>query len=73
MNNYIDSHYVKDIIFVKNNEYFTIYYHDSDALKNIIPNTKTYTKIHINELSRYTKKLSNAGYKCHYISGHSKL
>ena len=42
-------------------------------LKNIIPNTKTYTKIHINELSRYTKKLSNTGYKCHYISGCSKL
>lgn len=59
----------KDIIFVKHNEYLTLYYHDSEALKNIIPNTK----IHINELSRYTKKLSNAGYKCHYISGRSKL
>jgi hypothetical protein len=69
MNNYIDSHCEKDIIFVKNNEYLKIYYHDSEALKNIIPNTK----IHINELSRYTKKLSNAGYKCHYISGRSKL
>ena len=61
--------YEKDIIFVKNNEYLKIYYHDSEALKNIIPNTK----IHINELSRYTKKLSNVGYKCHYISGRSKL
>ena len=69
MNNYIDLHYEKDIIFVKNNEYLTLYYHDSEALKNIIPNTK----IHINELSRYTKKLSNTGYKCHYISGLSKL
>ena len=69
MNNYIVSHCEKDIIFVKNNEYLTLYYHDSEALKNIIPNTK----IHINELSRYTKKLSNAGYKCHYICGRSKL
>jgi len=69
MNNYIVSHCEKDIIFVKNNEYLKIYYHDSEALKNIIPNTK----IHINELSRYTKKLSNAGYKCHYICGRSKL
>jgi hypothetical protein len=37
MNNYIDSHYEKDIIFVKNNEYLTIYYHDSDAFKKYNP------------------------------------
>jgi len=63
------NNYEKDIIFVKNNEYLKIYYNDIAAIKNIIP----YTKIHINELSRYTKKLTNAGYKCHYISGCSKL
>jgi len=63
------NNYEKDIIFVKNNEYLKIYYHDIAAIKNII----RYTKIHINELSRYTKKLTNAGYKCHYISGCSKL
>jgi hypothetical protein len=63
------NNYEKDIIFVKNDEYLKIYYHDIAAINNIIPNTK----IHINELSRYTKKLTNAGYKCHYISGCSKL
>jgi len=69
MNNYIVSHCEKDIIFVKNNEYFTIYYQDIAAIKNIISNTK----IHISELSGYTKKLTNAGYKCHYIGERSKL
>ena len=52
------NNYEKDIIFVKNNEYLKIYYNDIAAIKNIIP---------------YTKKLTNAGYKCHYISGCSKL
>ena len=56
-------------IIIKNNEYITINYYDIDAIKNLIPSTK----IHINELSRYTKILTNAGYKCYYIDQLSKL
>lgn len=57
------------IILIKNNEYITINYYDIDVIKNLIPSTK----IHINELSKYTKILTNAGYKCYYIDQYSKL
>ena len=45
----------KNVILIKNNEYITVNYYDIDAIKNLIPSTK----IHINELSRYTNT-----YKC---------
>lgn len=57
------------IILIKNNEYITINYYNIDVIKKIIPSTK----IHINELSKYTKILTNAGYKCYYIDQYSKL
>ena len=57
------------IILIKNNEYITINYYNIDVIKKIIPSTK----IHINELSKYTKILTNAGYKCYYINNFSKL
>lgn len=69
MSNSNDSHYDKDIIFVKNNVHFTINYHDIDAIKNIIPKNK----IHINELSKYTKIFTDLGYKCYYIGERSKI
>lgn len=53
----------KNLILIKNNEY------NIDAIKNLIPSTK----IHINEFSKYTKILTNAGYKCYYIVQHSNL
>jgi len=59
----------KNVILIKNNEYITVNYYDIDAIKNLIPSTK----IHINELSRYTKILTKAGYKCYYIDQRSKL
>ena len=59
----------KNVILIKNKEYINVNYYDIDSIKKIIPDTK----IHINELFKYTKILTNAGYKCYYIDLFSKL
>ena len=59
----------KNVIFIKINEYFTINYYDIDTIKKLVPDTQ----VHINELSKYTKILTDEGYKCYYIDQRSKL
>ncbi len=59
----------KNVFFLKNGEYITINYHDLNSIKNKLPNTK----IHVNELSKYNKILTNMGYVCYYIGERSKL
>ena len=59
----------KTILFLKKGEYITINYYDIKSIEDKIPSTK----IHINELSKYNKLLTNMGYECYYISDRSKL
>lgn len=59
----------KTILFLKKGEYITINYYDINSIKDKIHSTK----IHINELSKYNKLLTNMGYECYYISDRSKL